>query len=230
MKNTLTLILMFCSVISFLQTIDSNLYQTWYLYDMFSTDDNVHYPVSNITPAVSPRVTFTENLEYNGLGACNSFFGNFSSPFTETIAFSNFSATLSLCENSQHTSMEGGFFGLFQNNVPNQYTIYGEGNNMGLSISTLLFFVYVFGNAPLNTKKNDLNKVILYPNPVETKFFISAPNETITSVEIYNSLGKLIKKQDDGSRTINISDLEVGIYFVKLYSNDASVLKKIVKR
>ncbi|WP_374550019.1 T9SS type A sorting domain-containing protein [Flavobacterium sp.] len=47
---------------------------------------------------------------------------------------------------------------------------------------------------------------MLYPNPVETKFFISAPNETITSVEIYNSLGKLIKKQDDGSRTINISD------------------------
>lgn len=230
MKNILCLAFTIVCLVGFSQTPDPNIYQTWYLYDMYSTDDNIHYPVSNIYPPVSPQITFTEDMVFNGIGACNSFFGSFSSPFTETIVFSNFAATLSLCENSQHTSMEGGFFGLFQNNVPNQYTIYGEGNNMGLSISTPLFFVYVFGNIPLNTKNFDLNKTILYPNPVETSFYISAPNETITKVEIYNSLGKLIKKQDDGSRTINIFDIEPGIYFVKLYSDNASVVKKIVKR
>lgn len=230
MKNILSLGLLLTCLVGFSQTPNPNIYQTWYLYDMFSTDDNIHNPVSNVTPAISPQITFTESMEINGIGACNSFFGNYNTPFADVIGFTNFSATLSLCENSQQTSYEGGFFWLLQNDVLQQYTINGEGNNMGLVISTPLFFVYVFGNTPLNTTNFDLNKTILYPNPVETNFYISAPNQTVLKVEIYNSLGKLMKTQNDGSKVVDISDLTSGIYFVKLYSEDANVVKKIVKR
>jgi len=39
-----------------------------------------------------------------------------------------------------------------------------------------------------------------------------------------------MKTQNDGSKVVDISDLTSGIYFVKLYSEDVNVIKKIVKR
>lgn len=79
MKHLLLLISLVCSIDCFSQDPNPQLFQTWYLYDIYSSDDNIHHPVSAVTPPISPYITFTNTptLSHNGQGACNMFNGNF---------------------------------------------------------------------------------------------------------------------------------------------------------
>ncbi|WP_162127676.1 META domain-containing protein [Flavobacterium phycosphaerae] len=208
MKNLVTFISIIYSMNCFSQTPNPDLFQTWYLYDYYSTDDNIHHPVSAITPTISPDITFTETLNFNGIGACNSFNGTFSSPFDDVLLFENFSGTLLICSPSEHMSLEGSFFSLLQSG--GQYFISGEGNNMSLLISTPIFNNYVFGNSQLNSPNFDLKQTVIYPNPTDSKLFVNFQNNVINKIEILNSLGQNIKTINAGFDVINISDFASG--------------------
>ncbi len=227
MKYLVTLILIIYSINCFTQTPNPDLFQTWYLYDYYSTDDNIHYPISDVTPSISPYITFTETLSFNGEGACNSFSGTFSSPFDDILLFNNFSSTLLVCSSSSQTSFEGGFFTFMQSS--GQYNISGTGNNMILIISNPIFINYVFRNYPLNTQNFNLSQTVIYPNPVDSKLFVDSQNNLIDKIEIFNSLGLTVKILNAGFDAINISDLASGIYLMKLYSEGKTVSKKFIK-
>ena len=71
----------------------------------------------------------------------------------------------------------------------------------------------------------------LFPNPVDgNKLFISS-TENI-KVNIYNVLGKLIHKENlsTGTNSINIKDLQSGIYVIKLNSGSKSTSRKFIKQ
>ena len=227
MKHLITLISIIYSLNCFFQTPNPDLFQTWYLYDYYSTDDNIHHPVSAIIPLISPRVTFSQTSNFNGIGACNGFGGTFSSPFNDVIVFDSFAGTLVLCGSSEHISFEGAFFSLFQSG--GQYFISGQGNNMSLVISTPIFNNYVFGNSQLNTNSFNLYQIEVYPNPAESKLFIDSRNNLVDKIEIFNSLGETVKIINDGFEVINISDFASGIYLMKVYSEDKTVSKKFIK-
>ncbi|MGV3697181.1 T9SS type A sorting domain-containing protein [Flavobacterium sp.] len=230
MKHFITLISIICSINAFSQTPDSELFQTWYLYDYYSTDDNIHHPVAAISPAISPRITFTDASPYSfsGQGACNSFLGTFSSPAAGFLNFDDFAATLLLCNYQNHTTFESSFFSLLQ--VSGQYTILGEGDNMTLLISTPIFMNYVFGNSQLSKSNFDLEQALVYPNPVDSNVFVNAPNNVIDKIEILNSLGQTIKTINTGFEVIDTSGFSSGVYLMKLYSEGRTVTKKIIKK
>lgn len=228
MKYILTLISMVYSINCFSQTPDPDLFQTWYLYDYYSTDDNIHHPISAITPSISPYVTFTQTLDFNGEGACNSFSGTFSTPFDDVILFSNFSGTLLLCGPANHIAFEGAFFSFMQSG--GQYFISGEGDNMTLVISNPIFINYVFGNSQLHSPNFDLQQTIVYPNLVDSELFVDSPNNVINKIEIFNAIGQTVKIINAGFDVINMSDFASGIYLVKLYSGDKTISKKIIKK
>lgn len=228
MKYIVPLISLMYSMNCFSQTPNPNLFQTWYLYDYYSTDDNIHHPISAITPSVSPYVTFTETSSFNGVGACNSFNGTFSSPFPDALTFSNFSGTLLECGYAQHNSLEGAFFSLMQSG--GQYFISGEGTNMGLLISTPIFTDYVFGNSQLRSPKFDLKQISVYPNPVNSEVFINSQNNVINKIEIFNSIGQTVKTINSGFDMVSVSDFAPGVYLIKLYSEDGTISKKIIKK
>lgn len=73
-----------------------------------------------------------------------------------------------------------------------------------------------------------LNKISLYPIP-SNEYLIIDENKSfkIENIEIYNSIGKLIKKIPYQSK-IDTSSLNEGIYFIKILTNTNSVVKKIV--
>lgn len=78
------------------------------------------------------------------------------------------------------------------------------------------------------------NSYAVYPNPASGSFYIHLNNTGAehVSVEIMNQLGQTIKKEDLGTgsidASINISDLESGIYFVKTTAGNKSSVKKLI--
>ena len=80
----------------------------------------------------------------------------------------------------------------------------------------------------LGVDEYSLNEFIIYPNPsvnsvtVQSKF-------PIDTIELYDTLGSLVKTSIN-SNIIELNALEVGIYFVKVYSHDAIVTKRIIKK
>ncbi|PJE45182.1 MAG: hypothetical protein CUR32_01270 [Flavobacterium sp.] len=227
MKYLVTLISIIYSINCSSQTPNPDLFQTWYLYDYYSTDDNIHHPISAIAPPISPRVTFSQTSNYNGIGACNGFGGTLSFPSNDVLVFDSFAGTLVLCGSTEHISFEGSFFSLFQSG--GQYYISGTGNNMSLVISTPIFNNYVFGNSQLNSSNFDLKQTKIYPNPAHSKLFVDSENNLIDKIEIFNSLGQTIKTINADFDVINITDFGSGIYLMKLYSEERTVEKKFIK-
>jgi hypothetical protein len=63
------------------------------------------------------------------------------------------------------------------------------------------------------------NILQLYPNPAQTELNIVLPTHAVTnSIEIYNSLGVKVQNYTN-TQKVDISNLSVGIYFIKVRLN-----------
>ena len=71
---------------------------------------------------------------------------------------------------------------------------------------------------------------LIYPNPASDKLTVEA-NEAIGNVEIYNLMGTLVysQKDCDNKVEINTSDLQSGIYFIRLTNDKVSETRRFVK-
>ncbi|MGV7108156.1 T9SS type A sorting domain-containing protein [Flavobacterium sp. U410] len=94
---------------------------------------------------------------------------------------------------------------------------------------------YIFGTLPcptstLSTEDFAINKLKVYPNPVNDVLNISFDNE-ITAVSIINLLGQevLTKAINATEGKIDVSDLTPGTYLVKVTSNNEGKILKIIK-
>lgn len=75
------------------------------------------------------------------------------------------------------------------------------------------------------------NDFVIYPNPANEKVFIYAQNSEITSVELFDSLGKKVLKSVTFVSELDISNLKSGIYFCKIKTKENSIMyQKIIKR
>ena len=74
------------------------------------------------------------------------------------------------------------------------------------------------------------NNLVLYPNPVNNKLTIEA-QEALGTVEIYNLMGALVYSQKNCANKveINTSDLQSGIYFIRLTNDKTSETRRFVK-
>jgi hypothetical protein len=88
--------------------------------------------------------------------------------------------------------------------------------------------VYSFpSSVGIETLDNTL-AVKIYPNPVQSQLTISTDNE-IESVSIIDLTGKTIRTISNSANVIDVSDLQTGIYFVQIKSNNKLITKKIIK-
>jgi len=87
-------------------------------------------------------------------------------------------------------------------------------------------------NQTLSTNDVNLDNVdfIVYPNPTEGELNINALNENSYKIAIVNSLGKLTNEFTFKSTIsrLDLSHLESGVYFLKITSENATSIKKIV--
>lgn len=77
-----------------------------------------------------------------------------------------------------------------------------------------------------------IKAIAVYPNPVSKYFMITSPQVSIDEVEIFNSVGQLVKTQKltQTNNIINIEDLAAGTYYLRIY-NEGQFLKsdKVIK-
>jgi hypothetical protein len=73
--------------------------------------------------------------------------------------------------------------------------------------------------------------VVVYPNPNNGKFTITAPT-TISALEVYNVFGEKIysnsKFNQQSFNEIDLSNNGKGIYCIKLYDNTQVYNKKVI--
>ncbi len=70
----------------------------------------------------------------------------------------------------------------------------------------------------------------LYPNPAKNILNIETKNDiVISSLSIYNTLGQLVQVITSPNKTIDVSELKTGNYFVKIVSDKGTSSSKFVK-
>lgn len=89
------------------------------------------------------------------------------------------------------------------------------------------FSIRLVKDAPLSTNDFNKSKVSVYPNPVENVLNIET-NEVITTIEIFDLLGKQILVSKDIN--INVEALQKGIYLLKINTDKGSSIEKIIKQ
>jgi hypothetical protein len=69
--------------------------------------------------------------------------------------------------------------------------------------------------------------VKLYPNPVEDKLFIQGLLQP-TEIFVYNLLGKLVLSEI-ALHEINVSNLQSGVYIIKMKKAQKQLVRKFIK-
>ncbi|GGE01844.1 hypothetical protein GCM10011312_26540 [Planktosalinus lacus] len=228
MKNLLLLFLILISSLGYAQEPNPELFQTWYLNFVQSSDLGTPYEVSEIEPSITPNLIILEDYTFSGDGACNTFSGIFEFPNAETIQSSNFSNSNDDCDTEEHNFFENEYFSFMQDG--GFYEITQEGSGLVLTISNAIFGQAVFRNFTLSTNDFDLNSIQIYPSPSSDLIFVQSKNIDIDKIEIINSIGQLSKTIISNFRSFDISDLPVGVYLIKIYTQNGILNKKIVKK
>lgn len=86
----------------------------------------------------------------------------------------------------------------------------------------------------LATQNFELNNIAVYPNPSAGIFNIALGTFTPETITVYDLSGKVILTEEnvtisDSNYSLNLSNVATGIYFVKIASEDQSVVKRILK-
>ena len=71
--------------------------------------------------------------------------------------------------------------------------------------------------------------ISFYPNPSKNILYFQGVEDG-SQVKIYSSSGSLIYDNQLNNHQLEITNLEQGIYFIYIYQNDLSIVKKFVKQ
>ncbi len=85
------------------------------------------------------------------------------------------------------------------------------------------------GDATLNTNEFSEKSFNIYPNPSNGKFNIDFEDDGNYSLEIFSTIGqKVYELKESNNKTIEINNLQQGIYLVKITKDSKSIVKKII--
>ena len=170
---------------------------------------------------------FTQNAPYDFAIDQNTIYysdgysngGNRKTPIN---ALNNSPLTLNFLYNGAQVSFENWEF----DNNNNAYVIGEIYNN---NTETMLLYKYV--NTQLPTVENSSNaEISVYPNPAIDFINIKIENsKKIRFVQILDTSGRIVKKYNTVSEKLDISDLEKGVYFLKIYTTDKQYSTKFIK-
>ena len=77
--------------------------------------------------------------------------------------------------------------------------------------------------------KQEEDSIILYPNPVRDILYFNT-EAAINRIELFNSSGQIIIQYNQPAGSINISNLPVGLYFVRIILEDGSTLTRKIHK
>ncbi len=83
----------------------------------------------------------------------------------------------------------------------------------------------------INSVENTLDNILVYPNPTNAIVTLTGI-ENESTIEIYNVLGEKVfsVQSQNTSINLNLTELENGIYFIQIQTENGNVTKKIIKQ
>ncbi len=78
--------------------------------------------------------------------------------------------------------------------------------------------IYFTSESSLSVNENSISKFEIFPNPTSSSWNIKTQNQIISSVKLYNVLGKKIMTLSPNSSTVSIDSntLNSGLYFAQI--------------
>ncbi|WP_339622506.1 T9SS type A sorting domain-containing protein [uncultured Winogradskyella sp.] len=93
------------------------------------------------------------------------------------------------------------------------------------------FELFIYRDPSLGVVTSDFDQFRFYPNPVENILNIEA-NNSISNVSVYNMIGQKVKElaPNELNATLDMNELNQGVYFVSVTINDAQQTFKVIKK
>ena len=110
----------------------------------------------------------------------------------------------------------------------------GSGTNLDINASKEIwrfFSKYTLSSLTAINENEALAKsLVLYPNPANSILHFNLENESLTSIEVSDILGKVILKETTQTNSISVQHLTPGIYFLSVKAQSGAVAKvKFIK-
>ncbi len=100
----------------------------------------------------------------------------------------------------------------------------------GFDSGVIYYDNVVFGLTALGVNKNDISGLSVYPNPVTNgTFSINSNSGSMKTVVIYDVLGKQVLKTNT-TNSVNVSNLNGGVYVLKITEDGKTATRKLVIR
>ena len=113
---------------------------------------------------------------------------------------------------------------------PFNYTLTTENDIISLTITNSLGDSATYSATTLSNRDYEGNTFSIFPNPVNSKLRIKS-QQTIQHIEIFDLNGKQIINVDyQENQAINVSNLNSGLYLVKIKTKNGFVTKKLLKK
>ena len=125
------------------------------------------------------------------------------------------------------------------------YVFAQDNSTTGVQAGKNLFLQYVdqiksmYTNGTLNctpiitniAQKNNENDLMLYPNPVIDKVYLKGlTNENIRCIKLFTITGELVKEYHSKDKVLELNNLETGIYFLTIVTNNNRLVRKLIKK
>ena len=112
------------------------------------------------------------------------------------------------------------------------YPLLPSGN---ILVSDMQFGLFVFENPNNNNNNNNnlsIENILIHPNPATSSINIKTQSNNLKQFEIYNLLGESVyfKESNHYDLSINIENLNKGIYLLKVYTNNNTYTNNFIKQ
>ncbi|MAU25830.1 MAG: hypothetical protein CMH48_04185 [Muricauda sp.] len=93
------------------------------------------------------------------------------------------------------------------------------------------FFICSLGFSQQSQGKGDIDGLKLYPNPVTNgKIFISTTLNAPKKILIFDVLGTQVLQTTILGKELNLSDLDKGVYIIRVFEKDKVATRKLIIR
>jgi type IX secretion system substrate protein len=204
---------------------------TWYL-EYFSSPQGEIF-VNTLDVSQGPSFTVTESLQITGNSFCNDFSGEYiyvnTDPLTIPHTFQPINIIRGTIDCGSNEIYETQFYVPFVNEQVADIEVLQEDFLVLQYFNPTLYQVYR-DEPVLSIDENELNKIQIYPNPVKDLLMIDNTSTTeITSIKMYDVLGRLVLEEKGYVNQIDVSHLNSGVLLVHIETDVDFVTMKIIK-
>ncbi len=227
MKTATLLLLLLCTAMGLAQEPNPEVFQTWHLRWFQATDMSPVFVIGQIEPPIASDLHITGPAEFSGTGACNGFFGSFTTLDSFFWQTGSFGATLLVCEPESHFEFETAYFNFLQS--AGTYEIFPEDQGLRLVLSHPLMGQAVYQNYTLGIESFGANHMALFPNPVQDQLYVDSGGVAVFGAVILNAMGQVVQQIEGSFDRIGTAGLPCGMYVVQLKTSGGTMSKKFIK-